>query len=81
MSPEQARRQKVDHRTNIWSLGFVLYEMVSSRTPFQRERGDAIVHAILRETPTTLNGVLTGVPLNLKRVVARAMLKPTHDRF
>ena len=81
MSPEQARGQKVDQRTDIWSLGVVLYEMVAGLPPFQRDQGDAIVYAILREVPTSLTGLRTGVPMDLERVVTRALLKEAEDRY
>ena len=81
MSPEQARGHEVDHRTDLWSLGVVFYEMVAGRPPFQGEQGDAIVYAILREVPTSLTGLRTGVPMDLERVVTRALLKEAEDRY
>ena len=81
MSPEQARGEAVDARTDIWSLGVVLYEMIAGRPPFQRERGEAVFQAILRERPPPLTGLRTGVPLDLDRVVTRALSKPPDDRY
>ncbi len=81
MSPEQARGQTVDARTDIWSLGVVVYELVTGQPPFGGEQADAILYAILREDPVPLTGKRTGVPLDLERVVTRALAKSVDDRY
>ncbi|MBI4553534.1 MAG: serine/threonine-protein kinase [Candidatus Latescibacteria bacterium] len=81
MSPEQARAEEVDHRTDIWALGVVLYEMITGLLPFRGEHDQALLAAIANADPVPMSGLRTGVPLVLERIVARALAKRTDDRY
>ncbi len=72
MSPEQARGQEVDQRTDIWSLGVVLYEMLAGQQPFQGENLLAISNAILESQPVSLTRLRAGTSPALARVVTRS---------
>ncbi len=81
MSPEQTRGEEVDHRTDIWALGVVLYEMIAGQLPFRGDNYLAIATTIARNTPAPLSSLRTGVPLALERVVERALAKQPAARY
>ncbi|MBN1164865.1 MAG: protein kinase [Candidatus Krumholzibacteriota bacterium] len=81
MSPEQERGLKIDYRTDIWSFGIILYEMVAGRLPFQGDYDQAVIYSILNEEPPPLTSLRTGVPLELERMVNKALAKDPDDRY
>jgi len=81
MSVEQTRGEEVDRRTDIWSLGVVLYECISGQLPFRGDYEQALQYSIVNEEPEPLTGLRTGIPLELERIVNKALAKIPDERY
>jgi serine/threonine protein kinase/Flp pilus assembly protein TadD len=81
MSPEQARGLEVDARTDIWSLGVMLYEIVAGRPPFEAATTTDVLSMILHREPASLLLYRSDVPAELERIVEKALTKEPEERY
>jgi len=81
MSPEQAKGEDVDHRTDIWSLGVIIYEMLSGQLPFKGEYESAVIYSIMNDRQEPVTGLRTGVPMEMERIINKCLQKNSTDRY
>ncbi len=81
MSPEQVRGEGLDHRTDIWSWGVLVYEMLAGHRPFRGSTTAKIVSAVLDAPPQPLTRINPAVPPQLERIVEKALAKRREDRY
>jgi serine/threonine protein kinase len=81
MSPEQIQGKRLDHRTDIFSLGIIFYEMLSGLRPFRGDTSAELISSILRDTPNPITELKANLPENVERVIRRCLMKDPKDRY
>jgi eukaryotic-like serine/threonine-protein kinase len=81
MSPEQIEGREVDARTDLWSLGIVMFEMLTGSMPFRRDQSAAVVHAVLHDPLPAISSLRRGVPPELVRIIEKALARDVAHRW
>ncbi|MCI0413857.1 protein kinase [bacterium] len=81
MSPEQVQGKKLDHRTDIFSLGIIFYEMITGQRPFQGNTSADIISSILRDAPDPISNIKKELPEGIERIVRRCLMKNPNERY
>jgi tetratricopeptide (TPR) repeat protein len=81
MSPEQAQGKEVDQRSDIWSLGVILYEMLTGKLPFPGEYDQAMLYAVINEEPEPASNLRSDTPDELQHIVDKALAKDKEERY
>ncbi len=81
MSPEQARGKDVDHRTDVWSIGIIFFEMLTSQLPFEGNSDLSLMYAIVNDTPLQLSQFRKNVPVIIQNIIDKTLEKDPVDRY